>query len=387
MQNTLTSLVFEGVFERFPKLKVVLIEGGFAWAPALCWRMDKHWERMREETPHVKRPPSEYVREHVWFTTQPIEEPDDPQHLAEVIDWLGWDRLMFSTDYPHWDFDDPQHAFKFKMTEAQKAMVFRDNAKALYGLAVKRQVVASAGDVAPGQCKIVTVKGREIGVFNLDGEYFALANRCPHAGGPLCEGKIVALVQSDGPGHYRLARHQEFLRCPWHGWEFDIRTGQSWCDPKSTRRAAVRGQGRVRRDAGEGPLRRRDFSGLGRRRLSGRRAMTDSAQMATRVVRRTSAAAAKAVDADICVVGAGIAGVSAALEAARLGRKVVLVDGLPALGGQAVNSIIGTFCGLFSNGDARLSVHPRHRRRHPARSRRQGALHYRRGPMTHGRHV
>ena len=80
MQNTLTSLVFEGVFERFPKLKVVLIEGGFAWAPALCWRMDKHWERLRVEMPHVKRPPSEYIREHVWFTTQPIEEPDNPQH-------------------------------------------------------------------------------------------------------------------------------------------------------------------------------------------------------------------------------------------------------------------------------------------------------------------
>jgi predicted TIM-barrel fold metal-dependent hydrolase len=134
MQNTLTSLVFEGVFERFSKLKIVLVEGGFAWAPALCWRMDKHWDRLRVETPHVKRPPSEYVREHVWFTTQPIEEPDNPQHLAEVIEWLGWDRLMFSTDYPHWDFDDPQHTFKFAMTEAQKTKVFRDNAKALYGL-------------------------------------------------------------------------------------------------------------------------------------------------------------------------------------------------------------------------------------------------------------
>jgi predicted TIM-barrel fold metal-dependent hydrolase len=134
MQNTLASLVFEGVFERFPKLKVVMIEGGFAWAPALCWRMDKHWERMRQETPHVKRPPSEYVREHVWFTTQPIEEPDDSQHLADIIGWLGWDRLMFSTDYPHWDFDHPQEVLKFKMTDAQKAMVFRDNAKALYGL-------------------------------------------------------------------------------------------------------------------------------------------------------------------------------------------------------------------------------------------------------------
>ncbi len=100
---------------------------------------------------------------------------------------------------------------------------------------MSRQVVAKASEVAPGTAKMVTVAGREIGIFNLDGAYFALANRCPHAGGPLCSGKIVALVQSDGPGSYRLARHQEFLRCPWHGWEFDIRTGQSWCDPNSVK--------------------------------------------------------------------------------------------------------------------------------------------------------
>jgi 3-phenylpropionate/trans-cinnamate dioxygenase ferredoxin subunit len=98
-----------------------------------------------------------------------------------------------------------------------------------------RQVVAKASDIKPGASVVVTVKGRDIGIFNIDGDYFALANRCPHAGGPLCQGRIVALVQSDGPGSYRLARHQEFLRCPWHGWEFDIRTGQSWCDPSSTR--------------------------------------------------------------------------------------------------------------------------------------------------------
>src|SRR5690242_186644 len=70
----------------------------------------------------------------------------------------------------------------------------------------------------------------------------------------------------------------------------------------------------------------------------------------THVVRRSSGSGPRKVEAEICVVGAGIAGVSAAIEAARLGRKVVLIDGLPALGGQAVNSIIGTFCGLFSNG-------------------------------------
>ena len=134
MQSTLTSLVFEGVLERFPKLKVVMIEGGFAWVPALTWRMDKHWERMRAETPHLRRPPSEYVRERVWFTTQPIEEPDNPEHLSDIMEWLGWDRLMFSTDYPHWDFDDPRQAFKTRLTDEQKTKVYRDNAKALYGL-------------------------------------------------------------------------------------------------------------------------------------------------------------------------------------------------------------------------------------------------------------
>jgi 3-phenylpropionate/trans-cinnamate dioxygenase ferredoxin subunit len=100
---------------------------------------------------------------------------------------------------------------------------------------MKRQVVARAGDVPPGECRLFIVAGREIGVFNIGGHYFALANRCPHEGGPLCQGRIGPLVTSDGPGTYRLDRNKELLRCPWHGWEFDIRTGQSWCDPKSTR--------------------------------------------------------------------------------------------------------------------------------------------------------
>ena len=98
-----------------------------------------------------------------------------------------------------------------------------------------RHVVAPVDDIPPGGRKLVEVNGRAVVVFNLGGEFFALANRCPHAGGPLCAGRIVSLVQSDGPGSYRLARDKEFLRCPWHGWEFDIRTGQSWCDPDSVK--------------------------------------------------------------------------------------------------------------------------------------------------------
>ncbi|MBV8458747.1 MAG: Rieske 2Fe-2S domain-containing protein, partial [Acetobacteraceae bacterium] len=67
------------------------------------------------------------------------------------------------------------------------------------------------------------------------GEYFALRNRCPHQGGPLCTGRRGGLAVSSAPGEYQYSRHGEILRCPWHGWEFDIRTGQSWCEPDSVR--------------------------------------------------------------------------------------------------------------------------------------------------------
>ncbi|MFT8245096.1 amidohydrolase family protein [Roseomonas sp. BN140053] len=134
LQAVVVSLVMEGVFERFPTLKVVCVEGGFAWAPALAWRLDKHWERMRAEVPQVKRPPSEYIREHIWYTTQPVEEPEVPDHLRDTAEWIGWDRLMFSTDYPHWDFDDPRYAFKMPMSQGEKEKIFRGNARSLYRL-------------------------------------------------------------------------------------------------------------------------------------------------------------------------------------------------------------------------------------------------------------
>src|SRR5262245_38680712 len=80
-QAVLTSLIFEGVFERFPTLRVVLVEAGFAWAPAHAWRMDRQFAKLRREVPHLKRLPSEYMRSNVWFTTQPVEEPEPREHL------------------------------------------------------------------------------------------------------------------------------------------------------------------------------------------------------------------------------------------------------------------------------------------------------------------
>jgi len=100
---------------------------------------------------------------------------------------------------------------------------------------VSKHIVATVDEIPPGGRKIVDVAGRSIGVFNLDGEYYALRNRCPHQGGELCRGPVSGFVTSSGPGDYQVERPGEFLRCPWHGWEFDIRSGQSWFDPGKTR--------------------------------------------------------------------------------------------------------------------------------------------------------
>ena len=129
----LTSMIMEGVFEEFPQLKLVLIEAGFAWLPALGWRLDRNWHRLKAEVPHVKRPPSEYIRENVWVSTQPMEEPEQPSDLTDIIDWIGWDRMLFASDYPHWDFDDPHLAIPPSFGEARRRGILSDNAKALYG--------------------------------------------------------------------------------------------------------------------------------------------------------------------------------------------------------------------------------------------------------------
>jgi predicted TIM-barrel fold metal-dependent hydrolase len=133
-QALVTSFVMEGVFERYPDLKVVLIESGFGWLPALGWRLDRNWKRMRDEVPHVRRAPSEYIREHIWVTTQPMEETETPEHLIDLMNWIGLDRIMFSSDYPHWDFDDPFMAMPSGLSDEQRRRVYAGNAKALYRL-------------------------------------------------------------------------------------------------------------------------------------------------------------------------------------------------------------------------------------------------------------
>jgi 3-phenylpropionate/trans-cinnamate dioxygenase ferredoxin subunit len=99
----------------------------------------------------------------------------------------------------------------------------------------KKVVLARAADVSDGERLIVTVNGRSIGIFNVAGRFYAFLNRCPHRGAQLCKGDIVGQLESDRPGEFRLDPERRFLACPWHGWEFDLETGESWFDPARTK--------------------------------------------------------------------------------------------------------------------------------------------------------
>jgi uncharacterized protein len=99
-------MISEGVFAKFPGLKVVAIESGLTWLSGFIWRADKTWKGVRAEIPWVTRTPSEIIRNHVRFTVQPIDAPDEAEAILRLIEHLGSDELfLFSTDYPHWQYD------------------------------------------------------------------------------------------------------------------------------------------------------------------------------------------------------------------------------------------------------------------------------------------
>ena len=100
---------------------------------------------------------------------------------------------------------------------------------------MRRYIVGKVSDLPPGERKIVEVQGRSIGVFNVHGTYYALRNSCPHQAAPLCLGALTGMTMPGKPGEYVWAREGEILRCPWHGWEFDVTSGRSVCNPHRTR--------------------------------------------------------------------------------------------------------------------------------------------------------
>lgn len=102
----LASLVSEGLFAKFPTLKIVMVESGFTWLPAFAWKFNKTWRGVRMEVPWVAKPPFDIIRHHVRFTLQPIDAPSDATTLNDAIAQLGSDALLlFSSDFPHWQFD------------------------------------------------------------------------------------------------------------------------------------------------------------------------------------------------------------------------------------------------------------------------------------------
>jgi uncharacterized protein len=133
-QAHLISMLTEGIFERFPGLRIAFVEGGVAWLAPLMWRLDSYWKALRAEIPWVRRRPSEYLRDHVRFGTQPLERPELDSQLLDVLAMIDAENLlMFSSDYPHWDFDSPSRAFP-RLPDDLRARIFSLNARDFYGL-------------------------------------------------------------------------------------------------------------------------------------------------------------------------------------------------------------------------------------------------------------
>lgn len=122
-QSNLASLVVRGIFERFQGLKVAFIECGIGWLPELMWRLDSNWKALRDEAPWVKRPPSEYILDHVRFTSQPFVEPPTAKQVRDFCEMIQAERtLMFASDYPHYDFDDPRRTIAQLPKDARRAV-------------------------------------------------------------------------------------------------------------------------------------------------------------------------------------------------------------------------------------------------------------------------
>lgn len=128
MMANLTSIIHTGVPARYPELKVVFTEAGITWVPYMMWRMDKYYNEFRRVVPFLDRRPSEYMKERMWYATQPIEEPDDPSQLVEAMHHIGDDRVIFASDWPHHDFDHPKAILKLPMSQELKRGVMGENA-------------------------------------------------------------------------------------------------------------------------------------------------------------------------------------------------------------------------------------------------------------------
>ena len=146
------SLVTEGVFARFPDLRIIQMESGVSWVPPVLWRLDQDWKQLRSEVPHLAELPSTYVKRAYRFGTQPIEEPRDPNLLLETWSLVdGQHTLLFSSDYPHWDFDDAYRVLPARIPADWRRRILRENARDLFAAKLKQieSAASSRNGAAP----------------------------------------------------------------------------------------------------------------------------------------------------------------------------------------------------------------------------------------------
>jgi uncharacterized protein len=131
-QSMTTSLICEGVFQKFPDLKVVFLESGVTWLPAHLWRLTKFWRGMRSEIPWVTEPPWEIARRHIRLSAQPLDGPGDAATIEKIVEHLrSEDMLLFATDYPHWQYDGLA-ALPSGLSESLIRKMMVDNPRATY---------------------------------------------------------------------------------------------------------------------------------------------------------------------------------------------------------------------------------------------------------------
>lgn len=149
MQHHMASFITHGVFEKFPSLHLLMIEAGVAWLPWVVSKLDAAYSSLRQESDWVRKLPSEYVREHIRITSQPLELSPRRQDLIDVLETFDGieDIVCFASDYPHWDADDPTSIVS-RLPKSWHAKLFHNNAAKLYGLPVLSDDEVTGGKIA-----------------------------------------------------------------------------------------------------------------------------------------------------------------------------------------------------------------------------------------------
>ncbi|HEY2238550.1 MAG TPA: amidohydrolase family protein [Streptosporangiaceae bacterium] len=137
----LMSWICAGTFDRLPDFRVVMVEGGFLWHRPVLARLAQQWPKLAGEIPAARSDPMSYVRDHVRFTTQPVEESETPGQVARYLELAdAANILMFSSDYPHYDYDDPQRALPPDLDRDMHDRIMSRNAIEFYDLPATRPV-------------------------------------------------------------------------------------------------------------------------------------------------------------------------------------------------------------------------------------------------------